>query len=67
MPFGLSRDTYSHQSQASALNVPLRDQTIQTAHTLRRWGYRMIHDVLRPQFPGINHKQVYRLYTAERL
>ena len=31
------------------------------------WGYRMIHDVLRPQFPGINHKRVYRIYTAEGL
>jgi putative transposase len=27
----------------------------------------MIHDVLRPQYPGINHKRVYRLYTAEGL
>ena len=62
---GLSRDTYRHESQASALNVQLRDQIIQTAHTRRRWGYRMIHNVLRPQFPGINHKRVYRIYTAE--
>ncbi len=46
---GLSRDTYRHVSQISALNVELRDQIIQTAHTGRRWGYRMIHDVLRPQ------------------
>jgi hypothetical protein len=30
---------------------------VQTAHTRRRWGYRMIHDVLRPQYPDINHKQ----------
>ena len=30
-------------------------------------GYRMIHDVLRPQYPHINHKRVYRLYTAEGL
>ena len=64
---GLSRDTYRHESQASALNVELREQIIQTAHTRKRWGYRMIHDVLRPQFPGINHKRVYRLYTAEGL
>ena len=66
---GLSRDTYRHESQASALNVQLRDQIIQTAHTRRRWGwgYRMIHDVLRPQFPGMNHKRVYRIYTAEGL
>ena len=27
----------------------------------------MIHDVLRPQFPGINHKRAYRIYTAEGL
>ena len=27
----------------------------------------MIHDVLRPQYPSINHKPVYRLYTAEGL
>ena len=64
---GLSRDIYRHESQASAFNVQLRDQIIQTAHTRRRWGYRMIHDVLRLQFPDINHKRVYRLYTAEGL
>jgi putative transposase len=64
---GLSRDTYRHESQASALNLELRDQIIQTAHARRRWGYRMIHDVLRPQYPGINHKRVYRIYTAEGL
>jgi putative transposase len=70
---GLSPDTYRHESQTSALNVELREQIIQTAHThththtRRRWGYRMIHDVLRPQYPGINHKRVYRLYTAEGL
>ena len=40
---------------------------VETAHARRRWGYRMIHDILRPQFPGINHKRVYRLYTAEGL
>ena len=64
---GLSRDTYRHVGQTSALNVELREQIVQTAHARRRWGYRMIHDVLRPQYPGINHKRVYRLYTAEGL
>ena len=64
---GLSRDAYRHVGQASALNVELRDKIIQTAHQRRRWGYRMIHDVLRPQYPNINHKRVYRLYTAEGL
>ena len=64
---GLSRDTYRHVSQTSALNVQLREHIVQTAHTRRRWGYRMIHDVLRPQYPNINHKRVYGLYTAEGL
>ena len=36
-------------------------KSFKPAHTRRRWGYRMIHDVLRPQFPGINHKRVYRV------
>ena len=64
---GLSRDTLRHVSQASALNVELRQEIVAVAHQRRRWGYRMIHDVLRPQYPNINHKRVYRLYTAEGL
>jgi putative transposase len=64
---GLSRDTYRHVGQTSALNVQLRDSIVQTAHARRRWGYRMIHDVLRAEFPDINHKRVYRIYTAEGL
>jgi putative transposase len=64
---GLSRDSYRRVGQPSALNTQLREQIIQTAHTRRRWGYRMIHDALRPQYPGINHKRVYRIYTAEGL
>ena len=66
-PVGLSRDTLRHVSQASTLNVELRQEIVDVAHQHRRWGYRMIHDVLRPQYPGINHKRVYRIYTAEGL
>ena len=64
---GLSRDAYRHEGQSSAINVELRKEIVDLAHKRRRWGYRMIHDVLRPQYPGINHKRVYRLYTAEGL
>ena len=64
---GLSRDAYRHVCQSSALNSELREQIVQTAHQRRRWGYRMIHDVLRPQYPGINHKRIYRIYTAQGL
>ena len=64
---GLSRDSYRHEAQTSSFNAQLREQIVQTAHQRRRWGYRMIHDVLRPQFPNINHKRVYRIYTLEGL
>ena len=64
---GLSRDACRHVSQTSALNVELREKIVDLTHQHRRWGYRMIHDVLRPQYPEINHKRVYRLYTAEGL
>jgi len=40
---------------------------VQIAHTRRRFGYRRIHDLLRPEFPGVNHKRVYRLYSAAHL
>lgn len=33
----------------------------------RRFGYRRIHDLLRPRFPGVNHKRVYRLYRQAHL
>lgn len=33
----------------------------------RRFGYRRIHDLLRPQFLGVNHKRVHRLYRQANL
>ncbi len=64
---GLSRDACRYVCQTSALNAELREQIVQTAHQRRRWGYRMIHDVLCRQCPGINHKRIYRIYNAEGL
>ena len=32
-PVGLSRDSYRHVGQTSALNMELRGQIVQTAHT----------------------------------
>jgi hypothetical protein len=32
-----------------------------------RFGYRRIHDMLRQEFPGVNHKRVYRLYRQANL
>ncbi len=40
---------------------------INIAQVRRRFGYRCIHDLLRPEFPKVNHKRVYRLYCAAKL
>lgn len=40
---------------------------IDLAQTRRRFGYRRIHDLLRRKFPQVNHKRVYRLYSAANL
>lgn len=45
----------------------LGHKIIEIAHARRRFGYRRIHDLLRPAYPGVNHKRVYRLYSAANL
>ena len=40
---------------------------IEIAHARRRFGYRRIHDMLRAEFSGVNHKRVYRLYSEANL
>lgn len=43
------------------MNQILSGKIMEIAHARRRFGYRRIHDLLRPEHPGINHKRVYRL------
>ena len=64
---GLSRDSYRNPARPSELNTTLSHQISEIAHTRRRAGYRMIHDLLRPEYPGINHKRIYRLYSEAGL
>jgi putative transposase len=64
---GLSRDAYRNPAPESALNQQLSAQIIEIAHTRPRAGYRMIHDLLRLDNPGINHKRIYRLYSEAGL
>ena len=33
----------------------------------RRFGYRRVHEMLRSEFPGVNHKKVFRLYREQSL
>ena len=64
---GLSRDSYRHPPQADPQTVTLSAAIIDIAQARRRFGYRRIHDLLRPEFPDVNHKRVYRLYCAANL
>mgnify|MGYP000925451447 CR=1 FL=1 len=64
---GLSRDSYRNPPEPDPVTVELSDKIIEIAQVRRRFGYRRIHDLLRPQFPSVNHKRVYRLYTQANL
>ena len=64
---GLSRDAYRHPPTLSPENQLLSEQIKTIALVRRRFGYRRVHDVLRVDFPGVNHKRVYRLYKAADL
>jgi putative transposase len=59
---GLSRDSYRHPPEPDAATQQLKDKIVEIAQVRRRFGYRRIHDLLRLDHPGINHKRVYRLY-----
>lgn len=64
---GLSRDAWRHPPQADALTCQLTARIAEIAQTRRRFGYRRVHDLLRHEFPAINHKRVYRLYREQGL
>jgi putative transposase len=64
---GLSRDSYRNAPQPDALSLDLHGKIVEIAQVRRRFGYRRIHDLLRPEFPSVNHKRVYRLYSQANL
>ena len=64
---GLSRDSFRHAPVPSVQTEALKAKIVEIAHARRRFGYRRVHDLLRPEFPGVNHKRVYRLYSAANL
>ena len=64
---GLSRDSYRNARVASAQTEALKTKIVEIAHARRRFGYRRVHDLLRMDFPGVNHKRVYRLYSDANL
>jgi len=64
---GLTRDAYRNPPAPSAQEEALSKKIVEIAHARRRFGYRRVHDLLRPQYPGVNHKRVYRLYCEANL
>ena len=64
---GLSRDCYRNPSLVDESTQLLSAKIVEIAQVRRRFGYRRIHDLLRPEFPGVNHKRVYRLYSQAQL
>ena len=64
---GLSRDSYRNPPMVDEATQQLSAKIVEIAQVRRRFGYRRIHDLLRQQFPGVNHKRVYRLYNQAQL
>ncbi len=64
---GLSRDSYRNPPVVDEATQQLSAKIVEIAQVRRRFGYRRIHDLLRPEFPGVNHKRVNRLYSQAQL
>jgi len=64
---GLSRDSYRNPPVVDEATQQFSVKIVEIAQVRRRFGYRRIHDLLRPEVPGVNHKRVYRLYSQAQL
>ncbi len=63
----LYRDAFCHRPEPTAATQALSARIIELAQVRRRFGYRRLHDLVRPEFPDVNHKKVYRLYREANL
>jgi putative transposase len=64
---GLGRDSYRNLPQSDQLTRDLGKRIVDVAQVGRMFGYRRIHDLLRSEFPVVNHKRVYWLYKNAKL
>ena len=58
---------FRHPPEPTAATQALSARIIELAQVRRRFGYRRLHDLLRPEFPDVNHKKIYRLYREADL
>jgi putative transposase len=64
---GLSRDAFRHPPEQAPATQALSARIIELAQVRRRFGYRRLHDLLRSEYPAVNHKKIYRLYREAKL
>lgn len=64
---GLSRDAFRHPPEQGPATQALIARIVELAQVRRRFGYRRLHDLLRPESAAVNHKKVYRLYGEANL
>jgi len=64
---GVYRSTLRYEAQQTVETQALSARIIELAQERRRFGYRRIHALLRREGHEVNHKRVYRLYSAANL
>lgn len=55
---GLNRDSDRNAPVASAQTEALKPKIAEIARARRRFGDGRVHDLLRVEFPGVDHKRV---------
>ena len=58
---------FRHPPVVAVATMALSRRLIELAHARRRFGYRRLHDLLRLEFPCVNHKGICRLYREANL
>lgn len=51
---GLSRDAFRHEPEPTPATQALSARLIELAQARRRFGYRRLHDLLKPEFPMVH-------------
>ena len=64
---GISRSAYTYESQREAKDNELKEQLLKQAECHPRYGYLMLHGVLKNMGLVVNKKRTYRLYTQAGL
>lgn len=64
---GPSRDSVLCPPVVGPTTHELTGRLTELTKTRRRFGYRRLHDLLQPEFPGVDHKRVFRLCQMANL